>query len=231
MTQAAIATTGHNMPPDPIDEICAAFEASRMEAENWLDGEPVTNEGQMKVVDTLRKDMRKMRLDLQSGQKSATAPLRDAYKVEQDRWKPPIEDAQRIEKGLVAAVDTFKRKLAAEKAEEERKARIEAEAARRTAEDAARKADAANIEEQRTAALAQQAAEEAQRRVVQVSKEQVKGLRTVTRYEIADHKAALYWIAAQDRAAMTAFIDEYVRRNHKDKTIDGVKVWQEKAAF
>jgi hypothetical protein len=227
MTPAA----GHNMPPDPIDEICAAFEASRMEAENWLDGALVENEEQMKVVDALRKDMRRMRLDLQAGQKSATAPLYDAYKAEGERWKPTIEDVQRIENGLVAAVDMFKRELAKQKAEEERKARAEADRRRREAEEAARKANAADIEAQRAAAQAQREAEEAQKAAVKASKEQVKGLREVTLYEIEDYRAAINDILQNDKDALAAFIEEYVRKNHKAREINGVRVWKEDRAY
>ena len=59
----------------------------------------------------------------------------------------------------------------------------------------------------------------------------VKGMRKVTLYEIEDHKKALHWIAAQDRDAMTSFIEDYVKRNHKTKAIDGVRVWQDKEAY
>lgn len=222
---------GHNNPPDPIDEICAPFEGPRMEAENWLDGSPVENEGQMKAVDSLRKAMREWRLALEAGQKSATAPLYDAYKVEMARWKPTIEDAQRIEKALVAAVDGFKRRLAAEKAEAERKARAEAEAAARAAREAAMAAEASNIEAQRAAAEAQRQAEEAAARAAAASKDTVKGLRTVTRYEITDHRDALHDIARNDREAVTAFVEDYVRRNYKARPIAGVRTWQEREAF
>ena len=64
---------------------------------NWLDGSPVENEAQMKAVDGLRKQAREWRMALKAGQKSATAPLYDAYKAEGARWKPTIEDAQRID--------------------------------------------------------------------------------------------------------------------------------------
>lgn len=225
------AVIGGNAPPDPIDEICARFEAVRMEAENWLDGTPVETEGQMKTVDALRKSMRDFRIELEGGQKSATAPLHDAYKLEMARWKPTIEDVQRQEKCLVATVDTFKRKLAAEKAEAERKARDEAEAAARAAHEAAMKAEASNIEAQRAAAEAQRQAEEAAARAKSASKDTVKGLRTVTRYEITDHRDALHDIARHDRDAVTAFVEDYVRRNHKVRPIAGVRVWQEKEAF
>lgn len=226
------AVIGANLPPDPIDEICAAYDGARAEAENWLDGTVVETEAQMLAVDALRKDAREWRLALEAGQKSATAPLYDAYKTEGARWKPTIEDAQRIEKGLVALVDGFKRRLAQEKAEAERKAYAEAAAARRAAEEAARNADAANIEAQRAAAEAQREAEEAQRRAASASKDTVKGLRTVTRYEIEDHRALLHWIATNDRDAVTAFIEDYARRNHKSiPPGNGVQVWTEREAY
>lgn len=209
----AIAKIGHNQAPDPIDEITAQFEAIRTEAENWLDGQKVEDEAQMNAVDELRKDARKFRLALEAGQKSASAPLHDAWKSELARWKPTIDDAQRTEKGLVSLVDEFKRKLAAIKAEAERKAREEAAAARRAAEDAARTADAANIEQQRAAAEAQFQAEEAQRRLAAASKDTVKGLRTFDVTEVIDGTGLAKWIWQHDRDTLLAWLDEYARRH------------------
>ena len=225
------AVIGANNPPDPIDAICAQHEGERMEAENWLDGTPVENEGQMKAVDELRKAMREFRLGLEAGQKSATAPLYDAYKAEGARWKPSIDDAKRIEGGLIALVDGFKKKLAVEKEAAEREARAEAARKMREAEETARIANAADIEAQRAAAAAQREAEEAQRRAVAASKDTVKGLRSVTRYEIIDIRDALHWIAKNDKDAMSAFVEDYVRRNHKTSNITGVRVWQDKEAY
>lgn len=199
------AVIGANNPPDPIDVICAAYEGAREEAENWLDGTRVENEGQMKAVDALRKDMREWRIGLEKGQKDATAPLYDAYKAEGARWKPSIDDAKRIESGLVALVDGFKRRLAAEKAEAERKARAEAEAAMRAAREAAEAANAANIEQQRAAAEAQRQAEEAVKAAKAASKDTVKGLRTVTRTVVLDPVGLARALWAQDREAQLAF--------------------------
>lgn len=226
------AVVGGNSPPDLIDEICAAYAGSREEAENWLDGTVVETEAQMKAVDELRKSAREFRMAIEAGQKSATAPLYDAYKAEGARWKPTLDDAQRIEKGLVALVDGFKRKLAAEKAEAERLAQIEAAKARRAAEEAARAANAADIEAQRAAADAMREAEEAQRRANAASKDTVKGMRTATRYEITDHRALLGFIAKNHRDDVTAFIEEWARKNHKtNRAADGLRVWDEKEAF
>ena len=228
----ALAPIGHNGAPDPIDEINAEFEADRIEAENWTDGSPVENEAQMAVVDQVRKRTREWRLALERGQKSATAPLYDAYTTEQKRWKPTIEDAKRIEGALVAAVDGYKRKLAAEKEEARRKAEAEAWAARRAAEEAARAANAADLEAQRAAAEIRREAEEAQRRAAAVSKEKVTGLRTVTHYEITDPRDLLNWLARNRKDDVLAFLEDWARRNHKpDPGAAGLRVWTEKEAF
>jgi hypothetical protein len=227
----ALPPRNHNSPPDPIDQIAAQFEPWRLEAENWLDGEAVESEDQMRAVDALRDAMRKCRLALEAGQKSESAPLYDAYKAALSRWKPTIEDTQRIEKGLVAIVDGFKRRLAAEKAAAERAAREEAARARRAAEDAARAADVTNIEAQRAAAEAQAAAELAQAQLAAASKDKVRNMRTVTLFEVTDHRALLRWIAANRREDITAFLDAWAERNHKAvPDASGLRVWTEKRA-
>lgn len=221
----------HNNPPDPIDEATAPFADVIAEAENWLDGEPVTTEGQMKDVDRLTKEVKAALKAVKDGEKSEAAPLYDAWKAEKARWKPTIDDLDRMVKGLVALVGPFKAKIAAEKAEAERLARVEAEKKRREAEAAARAADAADIEAQREAAQAMEDAKEAQKAASKASKETVKGMRTVHRHEITDHRAALHWIAQHDKPAMTVFIESYVAKHTKTTTIDGVRAWTEKEAF
>lgn len=226
------APIGHNNPPDPIDQITAIYEADRQESENWLDGSPVESEAQMLAVDALRKSMRQWRLDLERGQKDATAPLRAIYQAELDRWKPPIEDAKMIEAGLVAAVDGFKRKLAEEKRAAERAAWEAAEKARREAAEKARAADASNLDAQREAAAAKQAAIDAEKAAMAARDDKVGGMRKVTKYEITDHRALLHWIAANRRDDITAFIDEWARRNHKpDPRADGLRVWVDRESF
>jgi hypothetical protein len=205
---------GGNNPPDPIDTLTAPFDGDRSEAENWLDGTPVETEAQMKAVDALRASMRQWRLGLERGQKDATAPLHEIYKAELERWKPIIADAKRIEDGLVACGDTFKRKLAAEK-----------EAARKEAERVAWEAT-------RAAAKAMEDAEAAQQAAMAEKKDTVKGLRSVTHYEVTDHRALLHYIAKEAREDVTAFIDEWARKNHKEfPNADGLRVWIAKESF
>ncbi|MFV1484490.1 MULTISPECIES: hypothetical protein [unclassified Phaeobacter] len=229
-TQAQI---GHNQAPDPLDEALAPYGDFITEAEGWLDGQTVTTEDQMKAVDAIAKQVKAAKKDLTNAQKSESAPLHDAWKASLARFKPTIDDLDRMAKGLAALVDGFKRKLAEEKRAKERVAWEAAEKARKEAEAKAAAADTANIDQQREAEEARRAAQEAEKAAQAARKDaaSVKGLRTVTRYEITDHKAALYDIAANDRDAMTAFIEDYVRRNHKARAIKGVKVWQDREAF
>lgn len=226
-----IARIGDNLPPDPIDEALAPYGDFISEAESWLDGAVVENENQMKAVDDLTRQIKSALKDVNAAERSAAAPLHDAWKTEKARWKPTIEDLTRIRDGLVAAVGGFKAKLAAEKKAAERAAWEAADKLRREAEEAAAKAASTDIDAQRDAAEAKQAAQDAVKAASTQSKDTVKGMRKVTRYEITDHRDALHWIAKNDKDAITAFIEEYVRVNHKKTTIVGVRVWEEKEAF
>ena len=226
-----MTTIGHNNPPDPIDEALAPYGDAIDEAQNWLDGEPIENEDQLKATDAMLKTMKQALKDLNAARDKSTKPLHEAWKAEVARWKPTQDDLDRMIKGLIACQDPFKRKLAAEKEAQRRAAWEAAEKARREAEEAARAAQASDIEAQREAARkaeeAQRAAEEASAR----QKDKVKGMRTVHRYEIEDHRAALHWIARNHRDAVTAFVEEYVAKNHKAADIDGVRQWTNKEAF
>lgn len=229
-----LSPIGHNNPPDAIDTITAQFDDLRLEAENWTDGKPVENEAQMKAVDELRGAMRQFRLSLEKGQKAATEPLRAVYQAELDRWKPYVTDVKRIEDCLIAVLDQFKRKLAAEKEALRKEAERLAWEATRAAQEAARQANAADLEAQRQAAQAMADAEAAQKAAMAAQKDTVEGMRTVTKYEVTDHKALLHWIALNDKPALTAFIDEWARANHKSRLgqdTDGLRVWQDKEAF
>ena len=203
---------GGNNPPDPIETITAPFDNDRAEAENWLDGTPVENEAQMKAVDALRATMRQWRLGLERGQKDATAPLHEVYKAELERWKPTIADAKRIEDGLVSVVDVFKRKLAAEKEAARKEAERKAWEATRTAQEAARLADASNIEATRAAAQAQADAEAAQKAAMAASKDTVLGMRAVTETVIVDPVALARWLWVNDKSAQMEFQADRARK-------------------
>lgn len=226
------AVIGGNNPPDPIDEALAPWGDVISEAENWLDGTPVENEAQMKQVDAILKEIKKASTAVTAAEKECTAPLHDAWKAEKARWKPTLDDLDRMKKGLPKLTDAFKRKLAEEKAAAERKAREEAERKQREAEEAARAADATDIEAKREAEAKIIEAKKAAAAASKASKDTVKGMRTVTRFEITDHRALLHWIAQHRKADLTAFIEAWAQSNHKtNRSAEGLRVWDEKEAF
>jgi len=222
----------HNNPPDPLDEALAPYGDYITEAEGWLDGSPVETESQMHSVDALLKEIKAAEKAVTGAQKSEAAPLHDAWKAALARYKPTLDDLDRIKRGLIAAVDGFKRRLAAQKAEAERKAREEAEAAAEALRQAHAAARESDIEAQRALAAAEQEAEIARIKAAQAAKaSNVKGMITRTFFEVTDHRALLHWIARHDRDAITGFVDEYARRNHSlGCKMDGLRVWQDKVA-
>ena len=64
----------HNNPPDPIDEALAPFGDFISEAENWLDGAAVENEGQMKAVDDLTKQLKAAKKAVEAAEESEAKP-------------------------------------------------------------------------------------------------------------------------------------------------------------
>lgn len=222
---------GHNQPPDPIDEIMANYADTLAECENWLDGSPVENDGQLTATDALLSSIKSAIKDVKAGEESEAKPIYDQWKAIKARWKPTIDDLELNKKGLIAAQDSYKKKKAAEAEAAKRKAWEEADAKRREAEEAAALADASDLEAQREAEAKRIEAMKATQEAQQASKAGVKGMRTVHKHEITDMRAVVNWIAQNDKDAMAAFATEYVRKNFKDTAIAGVKTWTEKEAF
>lgn len=226
-----IAQIGNNNPPDPIDDALAPYGDIITEAEGWLDGTPVENEGQMKAVDSLLKSIKAAKKAVSDAEESASKPIYDAWKAEKAKFAPTITDLDRIAKGLVAAVDAFKRAEAARKEAARKEAERLAWEATRAAHAASVAADASNIEAQRAAADAQAEAARAQQAATAAKADTVKGLRWYDLHEVTDRKALLNWIVTNDREAVAAFIDAYAEKNHKRTPMAGVRTWREQRAF
>lgn len=225
------AAIGGNNPPDPIDEALAPHGDTIDEAQNWLDGEAIENDEQLKATDKLLKALKQALKDVNAARDATTKPLHEVWKAEVARWKPTQEDLDRMIKGIVAAQDPYKKMLAAKKEEERRAAWKAAEAAREAAERAAMEASASDIEAQREAAAMAAQAQAAKEAASAKQKDTVKGMRTVHKHQTRDYRAALHWIVKHDRDATTAFIEAYVAKHNRDIQIDGVTSWQEKEAF
>ncbi len=212
MTDNTRAVIGGNSPPDPIEVVTAQYDDIISEAQNWSDGESVTDEAQMNAVDELIRGFKTYRADLTKAAKERTDPLHKAWKSEVAAVKVYTDDADLLQGTLVAAVAPFKAKLAAEKEAARKAAWQAAQDAEREANAKAAAADTANIEAQREAAQAQAAAMEARKTASAAQKDTVKGMRTVHYHDIADMRALVNWIATNDKPAMAAFAEAYAAR-------------------
>jgi len=234
------AIAGDNSPPSAIDEILAKFGDTITEAESWQDGEKIENEGQMKAVDALAKSMKSVLKAVKAGETAETAPLTAQHKAAKARWKPTIDDLGLQIKNLVFLGGDFKVKLKAKQDEEKRLEWEKLDKLRREAEAKDAEAASGDIEAQREVAAAKQQVMEQQKVASATQKITVPKMRKVTKHEYfaptednprGGRRLALNDIAQNDPEAMTAFIDDYVQKNHKTRTIAGVRVWTEREAF
>ena len=227
----ARAVIGGNNPPDALESILSRHGDMISEAEHWLDGEPVTNVDQLAAVDKLSAAMKEARKELAAEREADVQPLHDAWKAAVAHWKPTVVDFDRIIGGLASIGGAYKKRLAEEQEEAKRKAYAEAERLKAEADAQAAAAIAGNIEAQREAQATKTAALDAAKVAATANRNKVKGLRKVQYYEIESHREALTWIAANDREALTDFINDYVRQNHRRASIDGVRQWEDREAY
>jgi hypothetical protein len=225
-----IAAMGHNLPPNPIDEALVPFGDAITEAEAWLDGKPVETEGQMKAVDALIKDVKAAKKAVEGAEESAAKPIYDQWKAEKAKFAPTITDLDRIVKGLVATVDGFKRKLAAEKEAARKEAERLAWEETRKAQEAARNAAANDIEAQRAADAQIAAAEDAQRKATAAANDTVKGMRTYTVRTVTDALTFARWVWVNDRASLEAWLQAYADKMGSVPADCGVTEIKEKRA-
>ena len=209
-----IATIGHNNPPvDAMEAIQAEYDDTFSEVANWLDGSVVENVNQMKAVDELIGFIKDAKTKAEAAKETEYRPHKDACDGVVVRWKGFLADLDRQRSGLTAAVDAFKRKLAAEKEAIRKAAADAAWEATRKAHEAMRAAAPTDLEAQREADAAKEAAETLQRQANAAKRDTVKGLRTHTEYVVIDPTAFARWLWVNDKNALATFMNDYAQRN------------------
>lgn len=112
-----------NAPAEPSVLFGEEIEDLLLEARNWLDGEPITNEQQADAVSSLLNRLRRVAKDADEARKVEKKPHDEAAKAVQARWTPIISKAD-------LAASTAKQALAPYLRAIEQQQRTEAEAAR-----------------------------------------------------------------------------------------------------
>jgi hypothetical protein len=111
---AALATIGHNHPPEltPFDQSKAEIEGLYLEAKNWIDGSGVTTETEAEQVSKLI-DMTRKAMKTADERRVAENVQFDAGKAEvQARYAPLIADTKSTKGKAVLAIEAAKQALA-----------------------------------------------------------------------------------------------------------------------
>lgn len=133
----AVAKIGHNQPPEPtpFELSKEAIQALFDEAKNWLDGDPVSTQGQADEVQKLLRMIQAAEKEADERRVKENEPF-DAGKAEvQARYAPLIANTKTTKGMTVLAVDACKKALAPWLVKIDEENRAKAEALRKEAEE------------------------------------------------------------------------------------------------
>lgn len=205
------------------------------EAKLWLDGKfVITTEAEAEGVDKMLAMARKAWREVDDARDAEKRPFDTQAKEVQERYKPILTKATRIQDSCKAMLTKWRLKLA----DDQRRAAEETE---RAAAEARRIADAAAVNAKGdigASEIAETAAEDAKRLTKTAAKldrdvGKGLGLRTVYDTEIVDQKAALYYYLRKSpqrfRDLLQQLAEDDVR--HGARQIDGFSITERKEAF
>jgi hypothetical protein len=220
---------GGNSPP-AIDAFSMALDDAYATAKDFLDGQPIENQGQADAIGLIVSEVKKLRKDVDEARKAEKRPHDDAAKAVQAKWSPLLERADTITEAAQRPLTTFLAKLAAQQVEAERAAREVADRLAQEAIAASRQANSMDDLERvkDLQKIADRAAKDAKRagnaKAHVAGMDRAIGLRSYKVATVTDRRAALNWIVRHDPDAITAFIEDYAHRHAATRPMDGVDV-------
>lgn len=234
---------GHNNPPaepTPFDLLKQEIEDLYDEAKNFCDGEPIDSEAMATVITELHDRIHECGKRAEALRVDEKKPLDDQIAEIQTKFHPLIGNTKSGKGKVILAKDAcqtlltpWRQKVAAEKAAEARRQQEEAEAARRTAQEAMQ-ASAGNLAEREVAEELLADAKRLERGAKKADKAATTGLglRTTWRAEMVDEEAAMDWLWARAKDEVLAVAqrnaDEAVRAGVRQ--VPGFRVVEEKRA-
>lgn len=160
----ALATIGHNQPPEPtpFEQAKEAIHGLFDEAKGWLDGEPIASQAQADEIQKLMRMIQSAAKEAEERRKEEAKPFDDGKAEVQARYNPLIQKEKGIADLAVAAckrtLTPWLRKVEAEIAAKAEAARKEADEKARVAHEAMQARDGFDLE---ASVKAEQAVKEA----------------------------------------------------------------------
>ena len=235
---------GDNNPPEPMPFEAASSRVDDLytEAQGWLDGEPVTTQGQADALAGLIQMLREAHKTADDARKAEKKPFDDAIKAIQARYKPVLDKASSASDVAKKALSPWLAKIEAEKRAEAERKRLEAEKAQQAARDAAEKArkayDLAAAEEAQRLADQAQAADRIARSA-ENAKARSKGgagraigLKTTYHPNVTDYSELARHVWRTDAEAMKDWLLEYAQKQFRagKRDLPGVEIIEKKEA-
>lgn len=237
---STVVKLGHNNPPTPFDEALSAVSSLKEEAKHWLDGAEVSSQAEAEAIAQLLDMARKAKKKADELRKAEAKPFDDGKKAVQAKFKPLIEDCDRIASVCKTANLPWLQKLEEERRQEEEAARRKAEEEARKAEQAMRAAQATDLEAREAAEQQVKIAQEAERDANRAAKQKAAakggaramGLRTVYRHEITDATAFARWCWQHENAALMDCLNSIAKKrtDMKFRDMPGVVIHEESVA-
>lgn len=203
MTKSRIEIGGNAPPPDAamtihIDDLFSLLS-------DTLAGGEVANDEQDAAIDAILDDFRKAGQDAEKSRKAEKEPHLEAGRQVDAKWKPITDKATRGASACKEALTPYRTAKQEAKDAAARKAREEAEAQQKAAQDALRAADGLEAK-----FAAEQQLEQAAKLTATANKidRAPTGLRTSWEAEITDRKAALLHYIARQPERFTALIQQ-----------------------
>jgi len=218
------AIGGNNPPP---------FEAHSIHIEDLFGlvsdstaGGEVTNDDQDAALDALLDDFRKARKAADAERAAEKKPHDDAAKAVQAQWKPLLDRCDMAVDEIKRLLTPYRAAKQAAKDEAARKAREEAEAIQRAAQEALRQSD--DLESRFTAEAELKQAQKLTAAANRIDRE-ATGLRTRQVAIVTDHKKLLQHIMQTDPAPLKEWLEAYAQRALPSR-LPGVEVTTERKA-
>jgi type IV secretory pathway VirB10-like protein len=238
-TATGETTVLSNAPSEPAVLFAECVDDLLLEARNFLDGEPITNEQQAEAVSSLLNRLRRVSRDADEARKVEKKPHDDAAKAVQQKWTPIISKAE-------LAATTAKQALAPYLKAIEDLQREQAEAARREADRLAEIARTAhqgasgNLHASEDAERLLRAAKAAEKDAARAEKakahatggERAVGLRSVWSPALTDSCAALKHYRATKPEDLKAWLIEQAEKDVRAgaRSIPGFEVTEARVA-
>ncbi|WP_298965112.1 hypothetical protein [uncultured Roseibium sp.] len=238
---STVVNIGHNNPPTPFDEAKEAVLSLKEEAQHWLDGAEVSSQAEADAIATLLDMARKAKKKTDDFRKAEAKPFDDGKKAVQAKFKPLIEDCDRIADVCKAANLPWLKKLEEQRRQEKEAARAKAAEEARKAQEAIAAANAADLEARGAAEQQVKAAQEAEREAKKAAQQKAsaKGgaramaLRTVYRHEIVDAREFARWCWVHENETLMECLNSIAKRRTdlKFRDMPGVTIHEDKVAI